>query len=400
MVHVAFNAKYKKKRKGERPMKQFNVLDFEKLNEYKSKNNITVYIAASKADPESKENENRIKLKNQAKKAGNMLMERGFREDEAEKYLKPVYDIVEDFQLLRNLWGGLIVFVNEKFIDYYNVEDNWTDVAYVGEEFYLSPVLETAMKNREFFILSINLSRVRLYKADRFNIEEVDIKEFVPENLEEAIGFDYKDRLYQHVSAHTAQGQTFYHGHAGGEEEKKKEVKKFLNEVDRGLMTFMHDRKDPLIVASVDYVFSAFKDITNYKFLVEQNISTSPKESRQVELHQDGLEIMKKIIQKEAQEDIEEYRNTKEKSDIVEEIVLRSLQGRIGKLFVNKKEMEWGKVDEENFKVKVDDNSMPGDKEFLNYAAVNTYFTNGSVHFMNPGEMPEPNAKLCGIYRY
>ncbi|MFO8233959.1 MAG: hypothetical protein R6U04_00950 [Bacteroidales bacterium] len=381
-------------------MKNFRDLNFEKLHQNRTKHNVTVYISASEADPETKENQNRIKLKNKIKTAGNMLMDKGFKKQEAEMFLKPAYDLIEDSQLLRNLWGGLILFLNEKYFDYFNVENNWDDAAYAGEEFYLSPVIESAIKNRTFFVLLINLSGVQLYKADQFNIEEVNIEEFVPENFEEAIGFDYKDRLYQHVSAHTPQGQTFYHGHAEGEEEKKEEVRRFLNQVDKGLMDFMRNKKDPLLVASVDYIFSAFREMTNYKFLVDENISISPKESRMVNLHEKGLKIMEKIRQKELQEDIEKYQDIKEKTDIIEEIVLRALQGRISTLFVNKQETEWGIVDEDSFKVKVKDNSKPMDKELLNYAVINTYFTAGTIHFIEPEAMPDTDAKLCGIYRY
>ncbi len=381
-------------------MKNFRDLNFEKLHQNRTKHNVTVYISASEADPETKENQNRIKLKNKIKTAGNMLMDKGFKKQEAEMFLKPAYDLIEDSQLLRNLWGGLILFLNEKYFDYFNVENNWDDAAYAGEEFYLSPVIESAIKNRTFFVLLINLSGVQLYKADQFNIEEVNIEEFVPENFEEAIGFDYKDRLYQHVSAHTPQGQTFYHGHAEGEEEKKEEVRRFLNQVDKGLMDFMRNKKDPLLVASVDYIFSAFREMTNYKFLVDENISISPKESRMVNLHEKGLKIMEKIRQKELQEDIEKYQDIKEKTDIIEEIVLRALQGRISTLFVNKQETEWGIVDEDSFKVKVKDNSKPMDKELLNYAVINTYFTAGTIYFIEPEAMPDTDAKLCGIYRY
>ncbi len=381
-------------------MKHMNKVDIEKLHNQEQDNNVSIYITASNAAPEEKENQNRINLKNRVKEAKTMLEKNGFKEHEAEEYLKPVYDLVEDSQLMRNLWGGLAVFLNSNHFYYVNVPKNWHDSAYVGNEFYLAPVIEPIVANQTFYILSINLEQTRFYKADRFHIEEVEVEDFIPEKMEEAIGFDYKDRLYQHVSAHTGQGQTFYHGHAEGEEEKKKEVKKFLNHVNDGLMKMLNERKKPLVVESVDYIFSFFREMTGYKGLIDENISLSPEEMNEANLHQEAWKLIEKELQQSIEEDLKYYNDAKNKSDIPEDIVLRSLQGRVDTLFVNKYANEWGLVDDQAFKVKVHEDYMPGDKDLLNHAIINTYFTDGSIHLLEPEEMPEKNRKLCAVYRY
>jgi len=381
-------------------MKHINNIDIEKLHNKTQKNNVSVYINASKAAPEEKENQNRINLKNRIKEAEELLKRNNFKEEEAAEYLKPAYDLTEDSQLLRNLWGGLAVFLNQNYFDYVNVPKNWHDIAYVGDEFYLAPVIEPIVKNQSFYVLSINLEDTKLYKADRFNIEEVEVSDFIPENIEEAIGFDYKDRLYQHLSAHTGQGQTFYHGHAEGEEEKKKEVKKFLNHINDGLMKILNDKNEPLIVESVDYIFSFFGEITAYKGLIDKNISLSPKEANTTTMHKKAWELIEKRQREVIEEAKNYYRDVKNKSDLPEDITLRALQGRIDTLFVNREATEWGCVDEKAFKVKVHDDIMPGDKDLINYALINTFFTDGNIYVLDPEHMPEKNRKLCAVYRY
>ena len=86
-------------------------------------NNISIYINASDGAPEQKENENRINLKNRTKEAKDMLIRNGFKEEEADTYLKSAYDIIEDSQLLRNLWGGLALFLNQHYFNTINF--NW-----------------------------------------------------------------------------------------------------------------------------------------------------------------------------------------------------------------------------------------------------------------------------------
>lgn len=381
-------------------MKHINNIDIKKLHDEKQKNNVSIYIKASEAAPEEKENQNRINLKNRIKEVKYLLERNHFKKEEADEYLKPAYDLTEDFQLLRNLWGGLAVFLNQNCFYYVNLPKNWHDIAYVGDEFYLAPVIEPMVSNQSFYVLSINLEETKLYKADRFDIEEVEVSDFIPENIEEAIGFDYKDRLYQHVSAHTGQGQTFYHGHAEGEEEKKKKVRKFLNHINGGLMKILKDKNDPLVVESVNYIFSFFKNITEYKGLIDENISLSPREAKETTLHRKAWEVIEKRMKKLIKHDIDYYKDVKNKSDLPEDIVLRALQGRIDTLFVNRKMNEWGCVDEKAFKVKVHDDMMPGDKDLINYALINTYFTKGNIHILEPEEMPEKNRKLYAIYRY
>ncbi|MFO8067980.1 MAG: hypothetical protein R6U11_10400 [Bacteroidales bacterium] len=44
--------------------------------------------------------------------------------------------------------------------------------------------------------------------------------------------------------------------------------------------------------------------------------------------------------------------------------------------------------------------AAPEDKELINYALINTYFTDGNIHVLKSDEMPEKNRKLCAVYRY
>jgi hypothetical protein len=140
-------------------MEHMNNLNIDKLNNEKEENSITIYINSPEVDPDSKENENRIKLKNQIKEAKDILTQKDFKEEEAEEYLKPAYDILEDSQMLRNLWGGLSVFLNTHTFNYFNVLNNWNDFTYVGDEFYLAPVIYTGIKSKRFHPWKFRRSR-------------------------------------------------------------------------------------------------------------------------------------------------------------------------------------------------------------------------------------------------
>ncbi|MCF8336138.1 MAG: hypothetical protein K9H65_06020, partial [Bacteroidales bacterium] len=289
-------------------MKQLESNLLERLSKERSPNSISIYMPTPKENPESKENKNRINLKNKIKLARQQLKEQGLQEDSIEEYLKPLNDIVDDALFLRNLWEGLVIFLNQNIFEYYTLPLDFKDFMYMGEDFYLLPLLRPVKENKEFYILSLNLHGVKLYKSDRFNISEVEVEEFIPEKLEEAVGFDhYKDKVYQHRSAKVGDGRTFFHGHAKGEEEKKEEELKFLRYVDQGLQNILNNEDKPLIVASVDYIFGLFKEVTDYKHLKEENISESPKEESINGLQQKAWELIQKELDKEKEQIVQKY---------------------------------------------------------------------------------------------
>jgi len=147
------------------------------------------------------------------------------------------------------------------------------------------------------------------------------VEEFIPEKLEEAIGFDhYKNKFYQHRSAKVVDGRTFYHGHAKGKEgkeEKKEEELKFLRYVDRGLQTVLHNEGKPLVVASVDYIFGLFKEVNDYKYLKEVSISESPKDETVNGLQQKAWSLIQKELDNEKEQMVRKYIDVTNKSDIV-----------------------------------------------------------------------------------
>jgi hypothetical protein len=382
-------------------MEQLDNKLLERLSKERSPNSISIYMPTPKADPESKENQNRINLKNKIKQARQELGNQGMKDNEIEEYLKPLNDIVDDALFLRNLWNGLVIFLNQNTFEYYTVPLDFDDFMYMGKDFYLLPLLRPVRENKEFYILSLNLHGVKLYKSDRFNISEVEVEEFIPEKLEEATGIDhYKDKVYQHRSAKVGDGKTFYHGHAKGEEEKKEEELKFLRYVEQGLQDVLHNEDKPLIVASVDHIFGLFKEVTDYKYLKEENISESPKEESVQGLQEKAWALIQKELDQERQQMVQKYMDVTNKSDIVEEIIPNILYGRVDTLFVNKREYIWGRLKDESFDVKIHSERDDSSEDLLNFGAIKAYLHDGNIYLMEPEEMPQKNKLLNAIYRF
>ena len=373
----------------------------ENLSKKRSKNSISIYLPTYREDPETKENRNRINLKNKIKAARQELEDQRYKENEIEEYLKPLNDIMKDAGFLRNLGDGLAIFLNENTFEYYRLPLNFDSILYMGNDFYLLSLLRPVRENKSFYILSLNLHGVKLYKADRFSIEEEKVEAFVPEKIEEVTGFDdYRNKVYQHSSALVGGGQTFYQGHARGEEEKKQEVKRFLRYVEDGLQTILQDKTEPLVVASVDYIFSLFSDTTRYKHLMSKNISENPADETPTNLLQKAWQVMQEQLDQEHKEMVQKYRDASNKSYMIDDIVPNILYNRVHTLFVNKKESIWGSVHNDTFEVMRHAERQDGDEDLLNYSAIRAFLNNGNVYLMEPEEMPDQNKALNALYRF
>ncbi len=372
------------------------------LGEQQQKYAVSIYISAyrkNKSHNSRIDISNQVRLKNQIKAAEDQLKESGMNKKHISQYLEPVKQLLEDKLLLNNLWDGLAVFLNDEVFEYYKVPDLDEDFTYVNNEFYLLPLFRPVKENMAFYILSLSLHGVQLFRADRFNILELGIEKYVPQVMEEVLGFDYKNEIFQQKGAYVGGGK-ISQGHFRGDEEKKKEVEAFIRYVDTELMKIIKSKELPLIVASVDYIFSMFKSISNYKHVWQENISLSPKRQNPNDLKNEAWAMISNSFEEEKEKAIKQYHESKEKSDMAEEIIPFSIEGKTNKIFVKKGQSLWGKYNPQNNTIKVHDQKQPYDKELLNFAALNTYLNNGEVILLEDNKMPQPEKSMTVTCRY
>lgn len=366
------------------------------LGEHHQTHSVSIYISAYR---KSHSGNNRISLKNQIKEAEKQLTENGMKEKAVEQYLAPVKQLHEDTLFLTNLWDGLAIFLNNDTFEYYAIPDIEQDFTYVGNEFYLLPLLQPVKENKEYYVLTLSMHGVHLYHGDRFSIKKLEVEDYIPQKMEEALGWDYKNEIFQHKGANVG-GGTVAQGHFKGYEEKKKEIEEFLRYVDSGLTKAIGHQGLPLIIAAVDYIHSYFKSITSYKNVWEEHISESPKNEHPHELRNEAWNIVSQSIIKQKTDAVKQYQDTKEKSDIPEEIIPHSIEGRIGMLFVQKYARLWGAYHKDRNEIEVHNTKQADDKELLNFAALQTFLHDGEVFLLDAEDMPQADRAIAAAYRF
>ncbi|MFW6225233.1 MAG: hypothetical protein ACOC4B_03115, partial [Bacteroidota bacterium] len=185
-------------------MKYINSEALKQLVQQKQPYSVSIYISSFK---EVKDATNAQKLSNQLKEAKKQLLKKGMQQKDIDNYLAPAYDLLSDALLLYQTWDGLAIFLNNNIFEYYMIPKIQNNFTYVGKEFYILPFLETAYNNITYYILSLSLHGVHLYKGDKYNISRIEIENFIPQKLETALGWqNYKNEMFRNKGAHLQGG--------------------------------------------------------------------------------------------------------------------------------------------------------------------------------------------------
>ncbi|HKJ78015.1 MAG TPA: hypothetical protein VKA10_00715, partial [Prolixibacteraceae bacterium] len=235
-------------------MALFQKKQFEELAGEKGEYCISIYI------PTERQGENKesvIHLKNEIAKVQKQLSGFGLKQKEIDEYLDPVKKIQEDVNIWRHLSDSLVIFRNKNRMEHYVLPmKGLQSFSQVADRFYLLPLINIFNEDNRFFILSLSLKSNKLYEATQYEISEIETGDAFPETMYDSAGHDVVQKSLQMRGEQTGpEGYAMYHGQGEGKDDKKVEVKKYLEDVDRGLKEVLNDYDTPLVVAAVDNVF-------------------------------------------------------------------------------------------------------------------------------------------------
>jgi hypothetical protein len=194
-----------------------------------------------------------------------------------------------------------------------------------------------------------------------------------------------------------------YYGHGEGETEDKTEISKYLREVDKGITKLLKDEKAPLVVAAVDYLFYAYREVNSLNNLYDQHISGNQKLLGLRSLHNLALDLLQPYFNKTKEEKKEVFRQflgTPKTANTIDDIVPAALQGKIDSLFILKNQDVFGMFDEVNDKVKYKEGAESAEVSLFNLAAKEAFLRGANVYLVEPEGMPDGFSIINALYRY
>ncbi len=342
-------------------------------------------------------------LKNELKEIKKKLAVRGLAQSELDELVKPLQNLVDSTEFWSRQAGGLAIFCSGNLFKKYELPITFKPFHYVSTEFYITPLFSALETHVNFLLLTLELNEVRLHKGSGTGLQEIDITEMVPSGLEEVVGSDYEQKSSQFKSQQKGHGYSVYYGHGEGKEENKTEINKYLRKVNKGITKLLKNEKVPLVVAGVDYLVAAYREINSLDNLYERHIPGNPKLLGLESLHNRALDLLQPYFNKTKKEKTEAYREfqgTPKTANSIDDIVPAAMHGKVDTLFILKNQDVFGMYDEVADKVEYKEGSGLAEVSLFNLAAKEAFLHGANVYLVEKEEMPDGFSIINALYRF
>ncbi|SKB31748.1 hypothetical protein SAMN05660776_0333 [Salegentibacter holothuriorum] len=385
-------------------MSLINEKDLEKLMNVQDKTCVSIFIPTQRAGKEVLEEKNKTHLKSLWKEVGTQLKEKGVSEEKIAKIEKPIEALVNDKSFWRHQSDGLAIFAAEDFFEKYTLPVNFEAHTYISEEFYIKPLVPMFNKDSRFYLLALQLEDVTLYEATSYSIGKVEVDDLIPSQLEERVGFDYKQKHLDFKTQNSGGENTIFHGHGGASDEvRKEEILKYFRAIDKGLDTVLHDEKVPLVIATQDYLFPIYEKVNTYNHLIKKVIPGNPSDTDIFGLHEKALQVLEPEMEKTKREKTKKFNelnNTDNTGASVTDILPAVQQGKVDTLFLENRSEIWGTYNKDNMNVTIHDNQQNSNYSLMNWAAKEVLKQGGKVFLIPEAQMPDKKSKMNALYRF
>ena len=333
-----------------------------------------------------------------------------------------IHAALEDLQSLdsqsHKFWqhqgNGLAMIVDDSGdVEAYRLPFPVEPSAAVGKKPAVSRLLPL-LDDYQAYVLLLDLAGVRLFRAGRWDVDELDLKHG-PASLEQAMRFDDPEKSLQFHTSEVTQSpgagegsnEAMFHGHGvTGDETREKKIQRFFEMLDKDLQRNLPDLNTPLYLFGLEKEVGLFRRACSYNHLAEESIdygSANLSEGALEKKIQDFVSDRAGQQRTAELESLDAHLAAATGSTAVDEIVKAAKAGKIETLFIAEGASAFGCYDAQKHAVLVEespDKDGSGSAENLfETAAIETFQAGGTVHYFDAGEMPD-EVKCAAIFRY
>lgn len=382
---------------------------------------LSIYHPTEKVAVEPEENS--LHLKNLVASAAESLSARGLRRPEIDSFLEPIEQLLDDRDFWQHQWSGLALFRTADRFVFFRTPYRVPELVRFDSAPIVKPLLPSVWPHARFYVLALSQDQVRLLHCTRYRWRAVDLSLLdVPLSLEEALRYDdlQKPDSQHHPVTGPGRGETgradtgeggrkqAFHGHGESGEGQKTQIRRWFTTLDSGLQKVLRAETAPLIVASVEYVYGLFSEVTDYKGLLHDRIQGNVELLRDEELHEQALPIIEGRTRSELDELRERFGSGAPRdlaSSDPHDILTAATDGRVDTLFLRGDQVQLGNYDPAGRTVQVFfegdavDRPEDGGVDLHEIAARLVIQSSGSVYVLGPEEMPG-DRPMSALFRY
>jgi hypothetical protein len=193
-----------------------------------------------------------------------------------------------------------------------------------------------------------------------------------------------------------------FHGQGAGADDRKDNVLRFCQQVDRGLGPVLRGGSAPLVLAAVESVAAIYRQANTYRHLLDSLVRGNPEGVSVSELHARAWPMVESVMQGARAAAVARYhaaRGTARATGDLVEALRAAADGRVDVLFVPVGVQRWGSLDDRTRRAAQRESPQPRDEDLLNVLAVRTVLSGGTVYAVRPDEMPDGQA-VAALFRY
>lgn len=352
---------------------------------------ISIYMPTHRAGQEKEQD--RVRFRNLLTDASTQLRSKDVRQSEVDVLLFEAHRLLEDPTFWRDTGSGLALFIAPGETHLFTVDTELPEFVHVNDRFVLRHLLPSVHSQERFWLLALSKNERRLYSGDHLGLTEVKLND-VPADFKDAMHFEDADHAFRfrNESGSSPQGGALFYGMGGLPDAEKEQVWRYVHMVERGTRAALRDGTEPLLLAGVEYVISAYRAQNTYPHLAEQAIFGNPDEVPVSQLHARALEALRPDFESKRGVDMAELEMRAGSSVVssdLREILPAAHDGRVRVLFLSETGSSWGDYDAAERRVRIGAARGPGDRDLTDLAAVETILHGGEVHVV-----PEPEVLL------
>ncbi len=366
------------------------------LGNYRSEHCISIYVPTHKSGNEVNERYDQIVFKNKLQRAKTELSNKGLDPVLIDKILKPGFELLKDDDFWHNQREGLAIFISQGFFNFIRVPYSVKEEFLLNHSFLIAPLLPVVAKRQHFYMLVISKNDCKFYEGDQFGMQKLEV-EGLPYNMADVVPFERKDPEQTHRRAGAAAGKgatvgASFHGHGSGLADEDEYMQQYFKEVDQTLWKeVLHNQHVPLIIAAVEFEIALYKQVANYKFISDENLTGNYEHEDRQSLYLKAKEKLAPYFKEYANKALKNYYDSSATNLALAyptKVIPAAYYAQVSDLFVERNTHIWGSFNEQDNKLAINIEKQPNDDCLINNTIIKTLMNGGEVHLLDKEKMP------------
>ena len=324
-------------------------------------------------------------------------------EEYIDRRLQPLMQLAAHDDFWRNQSQGLALFATEDQLRSYKLPISVPLSVQVADNYNLVPMVPLFTGGDSFYLLSLELGRVRLFEGARESFRELAITDLIPEGLEDRVGSDFEEKGLQFRNQSQPNAGVTYHGHDEADRDRKDEIARYFRGIDEGIRTLLQRKPRPLLLATQPYLAALYAQVSTYGLIQDVPLVCNLSQTSDAALHAMAWKVIGPMNQKEGNDAWERFlqvHGTGKASTQPDRILAAAAAGRVDRLFIDPGADLRGRFDPGTGTLEIEEIPSAFTPSLVNRAVCDTLNNRGLVYARNAEDFPEDARGMAASFRY